>query len=427
MGRPLSEVLAPGYEVFIERYDLLEDGRRAKRTRRNFEKEFGGVRQGSISMEERMREIARILQISYDTIDDEDEMEKLYPELYHHLEHVSALDFTNKDWINVFTLGMALQIGPLPKLEIVEIGTQVETEEEMESLADAIGMGNLPNLKFFNCSEIHFDDRDQVGIKALSRAMCAGFNCAALEQLHLVENEIRDDGIVALSMAITSGHLPSLKHLNLLYNHIGVEGAKALAVALESGHLPNLLELELSRNHIRDEGAEALAKAFASGKLRGLDTFGVWLNDIETKGAIAIARALESGNLPALRDIGILDFDEEGTNAIVRSFSSGHARTLEKVHFEHIDKQTAIFLARNVLESGHLPDLEELRLTSTSDVETVQAFILAYQNNRLLVADLQVDWDSAPEVQVLEDEFNRVRDRNLRLTRDFRFNPSLIP
>ncbi|KAL3676280.1 hypothetical protein R1sor_026228 [Riccia sorocarpa] len=349
-------------------------------------------------------------------------MEKLYPELYHHLVHFSVLDFTNKESINVFTLGMALQIGPLPKLEILEIGRQIGTEEEMESLADAIAMGHLPNLKYFNCSEIQFDDLDQVGIKSLSRALSAGFNCAALEQLHLVENEIRDDGVIALSAVIAGGHLTSLKHLNLLYNHVGVEGAKALAVALESGFLPNLLELELSRNCIRDEGAEAIARALGSGMLRRLDTFGVWMNEIESKGASAIARALESGNLPALRDIGILDFDDEGTNTIVRSFASGHVRTLEKVHFEHIEKQTAIFLARNVLEPGHLPELEELRLTSPSDVETVQAFILAYQNNGLLAADLQVDWDSSPEVQVLEDVFNIVRDRNLRLTQALRYN-----
>ncbi|KAG6543747.1 hypothetical protein Mapa_014931 [Marchantia paleacea] len=426
MGRLLSEVLAP---EFKEENEALanarsEEERLRKRKRAEPEGDGGGPGGGGggrglgrnvITFEDRMKEINRILQVNYESDEDDDDLEELYQDLYQHLVHFPVLDFTNKESINVFTLGMALQIGPLAKLEILELGMQVGSEEEMESLADAIDMGHLPSLKFLNVSEIQFDDCDQVGVKALSRALSTGFNFLSLEQLHLVENDICDEGIKALSLVLAGGYVASLKHLNLRYNHIGPDGAKHLALALESGQVPRLIELELSRNCIGDEGAEALSRALTSGKLRGLDTLGLWMNDIEVKGATALARALESGNLPALTDLGILDFDDDGTKAIVRCFSLGHVRSLEKVHFEHIEKQTAVDLAKSVLEPGHLPNLQELRLTYM-DLETVEAFILAYENNGFLVAELQVDWDSSPQVQRLEDRFNQVRDRNIRFT-----------
>ncbi|KAL9188356.1 hypothetical protein ACHAXT_006734 [Thalassiosira profunda] len=90
-----------------------------------------------------------------------------------------------------------------------------------------------------------------------------------LRGLNLIDNNIDDDGVRALTGALASGN--SLLSLKLSHNPlITTRGLQKIAHALQYP-TTNLLELELLWNGVDDEGAEILARALASNrKLRSL-------------------------------------------------------------------------------------------------------------------------------------------------------------
>ena len=66
--------------------------------------------------------------------------------------------------------------------------------------------------------------------------------------LYLEENQIGDNGMIALAGAISSGLLPNLADLFLNKNRIGDAGMSALAGAIASGSLSAALDVECSYN-----------------------------------------------------------------------------------------------------------------------------------------------------------------------------------
>ena len=80
----------------------------------------------------------------------------------------------------------------------------------------------------------------------------------ARQELDLSENQIGDQGLLALSEAIGKGSLAQCTSLSLAYNQIGDPGMTALSEALGKGALPALQDIDLSGNPASDEAKEAI-------------------------------------------------------------------------------------------------------------------------------------------------------------------------
>ena len=118
--------------------------------------------------------------------------------------------------------------------------------------------------------------------------------------------------VALLQYAISSGALASLEKLYLDNNQIGDEGMIALAEAITpnmdgKGALASLKDLRLYENRIGDAGFEALAKAITprdgKGALASLETLSLQMNDIGGDGKMALSSACSSGALASLNTL----------------------------------------------------------------------------------------------------------------------------
>ena len=101
---------------------------------------------------------------------------------------------------------------------------------------------------------------------------CRSKPLARLYELWLSNNEIGDDGMVALADALAVGALAGLGDLRLQFNAIGEVGLRALAAAVSShGALANTWYLGLSDNRFGDDALRALEAAIAAGGLARLE------------------------------------------------------------------------------------------------------------------------------------------------------------
>ena len=71
-----------------------------------------------------------------------------------------------------------------------------------------------------------------------------------LEHLSCVDNELGNDSLAALSVAVKGGSFENLLHLNLGSNDVADEGCEGLARAFECGGLARLIHLSLARNQV---------------------------------------------------------------------------------------------------------------------------------------------------------------------------------
>jgi Ran GTPase-activating protein (RanGAP) involved in mRNA processing and transport len=87
------------------------------------------------------------------------------------------------------------------------------------------------------------------------------------QDLHLYNNNIGDDGMIAFSDAISKGAMAKLTYLGLSTNQIGNEGMQALSSAIANGAMAKLTYLSLRENQIGNEGMQALSSAIANGSM----------------------------------------------------------------------------------------------------------------------------------------------------------------
>ena len=116
---------------------------------------------------------------------------------------------------------------------------------------------------------LHGNEIGDVGMSAFANA-CAKGSFANLTVLHLLQNEITDDGFAALFPLIKKdGKLSGLKEFSI-GSGITDKSMTEFADLLAKGSLAQLTRLELHFNKIGDPGLTSLADACAKGSLAQL-------------------------------------------------------------------------------------------------------------------------------------------------------------
>jgi len=168
-----------------------------------------------------------------------------------------------------------------------------------------------------------------------------------LISLAISDNDIGDDGVIALAKSTT---LSSLLNLELWKNKISYQGAQAIA---ESKNFRNLKHLELQENNISAKGAIAIAE---STILQNLLSLTLWENNIRSEGAIAIAKSKTLQKLQKL-DLSNNDIGDDGVIALAKGTRLQNLESL-KLWGNNISSKGAIAIA----ESTSLQNLLSLEL-----------------------------------------------------------------
>jgi Leucine-rich repeat (LRR) protein len=145
----------------------------------------------------------------------------------------------------------------------------------------------------------------------VSRGLCS---LGALRTLNLYNNQIADQGMIALANAIGNGSMGNLVELFLPTNAIGDPGMIAFADALKSpiGSMPNLACLGLFENQIGDASLIAFADTIrCSGSMANLTTLDLANNSISDAGMISLSEAI--GSLPLLVKLSV-DYGPPGSS-----------------------------------------------------------------------------------------------------------------
>jgi hypothetical protein len=180
--------------------------------------------------------------------------------------------------------------------------------------------------------------------------------------------------------------LPALEELSLVEPTAGPDGVPRLAEKLGAGVLPAVTLLILNSMHVGDEGDSALAAALGRGAMPRLKR--LWLINVAIgdAGLVALAPALR--RLPALESLGLLDnpFGDEGLAALVAPPPppagappppAGGLTKLKELYLSSTqitDAGCAALAA--VLDSGALPALEDLHVSSTLASAAAKAAVM---------------------------------------------------
>ena len=184
----------------------------------------------------------------------------------------SYKDLSTADLALLGTLGLVL-----PALETLYLTEPTAGLDGMQWLAERLGAGALPAVTFLQIGGMHVGD---AGASALATALGQGA-LPRLEGLELVVAAIGDAVLVALAPALR--RRPALEELHLNNNPIADEGIAALVAPAPAGAPPpptgvltKLKTLGLSRTQVTDAGCATLAAALDSGALPALKDLQLW-------------------------------------------------------------------------------------------------------------------------------------------------------
>jgi Ran GTPase-activating protein (RanGAP) involved in mRNA processing and transport len=141
-----------------------------------------------------------------------------------------------------------------------------------------------------------------------------------LQDVHLCENELGDDGVAALAARVVPHNTTCyLSSLNLRSNGITSAGALSLTGLLVGA--PTLTTLDVSHNTLGDLGAAALARGLRGAVLGSLD---VAHNDLGSAAAAALATLLRTN--PSLTHINLSwnALGDDGATALADSLTRNH-------------------------------------------------------------------------------------------------------
>ena len=159
----------------------------------------------------------------------------------------------------------------------------------------AVALQSNTSLTTLGLSHNEVDDE---GVAILANALQRN---ATLTELYLSDNEVANVGVAALAAVLQRN--ATLTTLGLGNNEIGDEGVAALADALQSN--ATLTALDLSGNKINDGGTATLAAALQSNAT--LTTLNLSNNKIKDDGVAALAAALQSN--ATLKHLGLANND----------------------------------------------------------------------------------------------------------------------
>ena len=196
------------------------------------------------------------------------------------------------------TLGMILRRKGVPKLQSLDLTTNLFGDMGMQAFCDGLGHATAPSLRLL------------------------GFE----------NNQIGPVGAEALATAIGRGAMPKLEWLTLRDNPIGNQGMSALAAPLRK--LPALKELYLFRCcNIGDEGVASLVANLGKDDFMALERLNLDGNMVTDTGCALLSRALDASAFPALHSLNLRNnpASEAARLAVREALSRAIARARARV------------------------------------------------------------------------------------------------
>jgi Ran GTPase-activating protein 1 len=186
------------------------------------------------------------------------------------------------------------------------IGGGTIISEALQTESDINGVKSLPKISVFEAGRNRLEN---AGALKLSEAFKL---IGTLISLHLPQNGIRPDGIIALSDAI-SVNAENFTDLNLSDNTLKIEGATAVANAIRN--MKKLKHLNLGDCLLGTEGGIIIAEAIqeAHDELEYLDLI---FNEMGDKAAFAIAKAIKNKKSLKRLELNGNEFSAKGIAAI---------------------------------------------------------------------------------------------------------------
>jgi NLR family CARD domain-containing protein 3 len=217
-----------------------------------------------------------------------------------------------------------IQKGPESTLSVLDVRSNNLTATGALSMQGLIVNGS--NLKTLIISNNELGDN---GVMAIARGLQQSSK-GSLEKLDVNANIISSVGAVALAMMLRMNK--SLSELNLSYNNIGDEGAVAIAAALQVNK--TLRCLSLRRNGIGNNGVQKIAESLPH--MSALKELILSKNHINQMGALALLRGLRSNV-----HLEYLNIEEKVSDSVVLR---------EIVHWMRLNKAgRRIFRSRNTV------------------------------------------------------------------------------
>lgn len=163
-----------------------------------------------------------------------------------------------------------------------------------------MSLQNLQEVALTRCSlgDVNF----RRFLEALEDSGCAG----RMVDLTIYICDIGLEGARSLAGLLHRDGLPALEKLCLSENEMQDEGVVALAGALCEAPRTGLLELESADVGLRDEGMAALASLMHRGRMGR--TRNIYLSEasgVTDKGIVALARAIDEGGLAKLQQLDL--------------------------------------------------------------------------------------------------------------------------
>lgn len=289
---------------------------------------------------------------------------------------------------------------------------QARTTPTLQSLAQVLKKGGLPNLKTFELKSCEIQDETLFcgsffnilcllprplstlsisylnGPSSIMNVITTAIDCGALPQLtslDLHSNGMEDCTLQFLCDAITKGRLPGLKTLNLADNNLGEGGLRALARCLTKGKLLGLESLILGlyphrpSSHIPSEVIAKLAKSLGSflrPRLSVLDRGLFEVTDgFTAKAVVALATAYMEEKLPALKHFEILGNSNDKWDAkamqVVCSKLAGK-KLPKPIRLESMSLQCSITSKglNDLVETANQGNLSNLKAVSLACIES---------------------------------------------------------
>ncbi|KAL2621806.1 hypothetical protein R1flu_002011 [Riccia fluitans] len=322
----------------------------------------------------------------------------------------------------VNALGRAIAARGYPKLrKLCFERCRIILESPFATLARAITATNLPNLEEIIFQHVSFINNQ--GFFELARAFKKGGHFSRLRTLILIDNGMRDEGLIALAVeGFASGNLSTLKKLRVgSHNtgkaiceefHLDAVGEFAKEVS-SSGHLPQLEDLQFS-GCVESKGVVCLVEALET-RLDGASLKCLDLSDspLDSEGMRVLARAFEAPQFSSLLSLK-LDVTVEQMPILLQAFQSRNLYALQRISLIGVclGEKELLSLAA-LLEGKHLPGLLEFSAPcSENTAVSGVALVRAYENNDGLVARLNIGkWP----MEELQAKYEKQRSSNVEL------------
>uniref|UniRef100_A0A0G4FNV4 Uncharacterized protein n=1 Tax=Chromera velia CCMP2878 TaxID=1169474 RepID=A0A0G4FNV4_9ALVE len=280
-------------------------------------------------------------------------------------------------------LASAVNAEAVPQLRVLILkdnllAYEASGERDCCSAAELLSTSSLKDLEELDLSGNLLFDREIGGAGTGSQLSAAAFAVPGrfpkLRRLDLGPRRMSSVQLAALATALSAGGAPSLQELVLpdggSYENPNPEGVVALTSALSSGHLSQLRGLKV--RHWDDMTGEAfggLCRSLATGKASLLQTLDFEMsNDDAAEGVVALAEGIQGQGLSSLESFRLKLSDVNGfaVSGLGLAFGCGGCAGLQKLDlaWEEEGDEGVGGLAEG-LGGGRLPSLRDLSLEVT--------------------------------------------------------------